>query len=82
MIREFLGGRRGPVRETALLNAAAALAAEAGVPGPDALVPALADGYRRAAAAVDSGAAADLLKRWVSASNRLAGASAADQDSV
>ncbi len=72
VIREFLAGRQGPVRDTALLNAAAALAAEGGVAAPDALVPALADGYRRAAAAVDSGAAAGLLDRWVAASNRLA----------
>jgi anthranilate phosphoribosyltransferase len=71
--REFLAGRPGPIRETALLNAGAALAAEAGVGSPDGLVPALAEGYQRAAAAVDSGAAADLLARWVSASQRLAG---------
>jgi anthranilate phosphoribosyltransferase len=70
--REFLAGRPGPVRDTALLNAAAALAAESGVAGPDALAPALADGYQRAVAAVDSGAAADLLARWVAASQRLA----------
>jgi anthranilate phosphoribosyltransferase len=69
--REFLGGRQGPVRDTALLNAAAALAADAGVTGPDALVPALTDGYRRAAAAVDSGAAAGLLDRWIETSRRL-----------
>ena len=37
--RAFLGGSQGPVRDTALLNAAAALAAEAGVAGPEALVP-------------------------------------------
>ena len=72
VVRAFLSGRPGPVRETALLNAGAALAAEAGVAGPDALTPALSDGYSRAAAAVDSGAAADLLDRWVSASQRLA----------
>jgi len=42
------------------------------VTGPDALTAALADGYSRATAAVDSGAAADLLDRWVSASQRLA----------
>jgi anthranilate phosphoribosyltransferase len=72
VVRTFVAGQAGPVRETVLLNAAAALAAEAGVPGPEALVPALADGYRRAAAAVDSGAAADLLQRWIAASNRLA----------
>jgi anthranilate phosphoribosyltransferase len=72
VVREFVAGRQGPVRDTVLLNAAAALAAEAGVPGPEALVPALADGYRRAAVAVDSGAAADLLDRWIAASRRLA----------
>jgi anthranilate phosphoribosyltransferase len=72
VVRAFLGGTPGPVRDTSLLNAAAALAAAAGVAGPDALVPALADGYRRAAAAVDSGAAAGLLDRWVETSKRLA----------
>jgi anthranilate phosphoribosyltransferase len=56
----------------ALLNAGAALAAEAGVAGPGELVASLAEGYRRAAAAVDSGAAASLLDRWVQVSKRLA----------
>jgi anthranilate phosphoribosyltransferase len=42
------------------------------VPGPDAVVPALADGYARAAEAVDSGAASALLGRWVEVSRRLA----------
>jgi anthranilate phosphoribosyltransferase len=73
VVRDVLGGRQGPVRDTVLLNAAAALAAEAGVAGPDALVPALADGYRRATEAVDSGAAESLLSRWIDASRRLAG---------
>jgi anthranilate phosphoribosyltransferase len=72
VVRSFLAGEPGPARDTALLNAGAALAAEAGVPGPDGLVAALADGYRRAAEAVDSGAAADLLERWIAASRRLA----------
>jgi anthranilate phosphoribosyltransferase len=71
--RAVLGGEPGPVRETVLLNAAAALAAEAGVPGPDRLAASLADGYARAAGALDSGAAQDLLKRWAEASRRLAG---------
>ncbi len=48
------------------------LGGDPGVAGPDALVPALSDGYRRAAVAVDSGAAADLLSRWVESSRRLA----------
>jgi anthranilate phosphoribosyltransferase len=69
--RAVLGGALGPVREIVLLNAAAALAAEAGVPGTDGLEPALGDGYARAADALDSGAAQELLDRWVQASQRL-----------
>src|SRR5216683_2764926 len=70
--RAVLGGEPGPVRETVLLNAAAALAAETGVHRPDDLEAALADGYARAASAVDSGAAQALLERWAEASQRLA----------
>jgi anthranilate phosphoribosyltransferase len=70
--RAVLGGAPGPVREIVLLNAAAALAAETGVPSTDRLQPILADGYARAASAVDSGAAQALLGRWVQASQRLA----------
>jgi anthranilate phosphoribosyltransferase len=69
--RAMLAGERGPVRDIVLLNAAAALAAAAGVPGPDSLVPALADGYARAEQAVDSGAASTLLDRWIAESRRL-----------
>jgi anthranilate phosphoribosyltransferase len=71
--RAYLDGAPGPVRDIVLLNAAAALAAEAGVPGPEDLVPALAQGYARAGAAIDSGAGAGLLARWAAASQRLAG---------
>ena len=69
--RAVLAGERGPVRDIVLLNAAAALAAAAGVPGPEAVTSALADGYARAAHAVDSGAAHALLERWVEVSHRL-----------
>src|SRR5580658_1718459 len=69
--RAVLAGERGPVRDIVLLNAAAALAASAGVPGPDAVPRALADGYARAAEAVDSGAARVLLDRWIEVSHRL-----------
>jgi anthranilate phosphoribosyltransferase len=72
VVRAVLAGQPGPVRDIVLLNAAAALAATAGVSGPDAVVPALADGYARAAEAVDSGAASALLDRWVQVSRRLA----------
>jgi anthranilate phosphoribosyltransferase len=71
--RAVLGGAPGPVRDIVLLNAAAALAAAAGVPGSEDLTAALADGYARAAAAVDSGAAAALLERWATVSQELAG---------
>jgi anthranilate phosphoribosyltransferase len=72
VVRDFVAGRPGPIRDTVLLNAAAALAAAAGVPAPEKLTEALADGYARAAAAVDSGAAAALLANWVATSQRLA----------
>ncbi len=72
VVRAVLDGAPGAVRDTVVLNAAAALAAEAGVPSPAELDQALADGCVRAAAAVDSGAAGDLLRRWVAASQRLA----------
>src|SRR6202167_3740948 len=69
--RAVLAGERGPVRDIVLLNAAAALAAAAGVSGPEAVTPALADGYARAAEAVDSGAANPLPDRWMQATRRL-----------
>ncbi len=71
--RAVLDGEPGPIRDTVVLNAAAALAAAAGVPGADGLEQALADGCATAAAALDSGAARGLLERWVTASQRLAG---------
>jgi anthranilate phosphoribosyltransferase len=49
VVRAVLAGEHGPVRDIVLLNAAAALAVAAGVPGPDAVTSALADGYARAA---------------------------------
>jgi anthranilate phosphoribosyltransferase len=70
--RSVLAGESGPVRETVLLNAAAALVAEAGSTDPGQLNTALGEGYARAAAAVDSGAAASLLDTWIQASRRLA----------
>jgi len=72
VVRSLLAGEQGPVRETVLLNAGAALVAEAGTPVPGQLEAALADAYARAAHAVDSGAAAALLDRWIAASRRLA----------
>jgi anthranilate phosphoribosyltransferase len=72
VVRSVLGGAGGPVRDIVLLNAAAALAAAAGVAGVEALPTALADGFSRAAEVVDSGAASDLLDRWIATSQHLA----------
>jgi len=72
VVRSVLAGTPGPVRDIVLLNAAAALAAAAGVTGPDALLPGLADGFSRAGEAVDSGAAGALLERWIVTSQELA----------
>lgn len=68
-VRELLRGDRGPVRDAVLLNAAAALAAYTGFSGS--LEEDLAAGLAQAARAVDSGAAADLLARWVKLSDRI-----------
>lgn len=84
VVRDLLAGRRGPVRDAVLLNAAAALVAsdaatrgtaaatDAGTPSgastAQALTENLALALERAAQAVDSGAAAELLDRWVKAS--------------
>jgi anthranilate phosphoribosyltransferase len=65
--RALLAGERGPVRDAVLLNAGAALAAYDGLGGS--LTDAVAAGMRQAAAAVDSGAAADVLDRWVTVSH-------------
>jgi anthranilate phosphoribosyltransferase len=60
--RGLLAGERGPVRDAVLLNAGAALAAYDGLAGG--LAAALPAGMARAAAAIDTGAAADVLDRW------------------
>jgi len=66
--RGLLAGTRGPVRDAVLLNAAAALAAYDGrTSSPGEIVEGLREGIARAATALDSGAAADVLDRWVTA---------------
>lgn len=62
-----LGGEPGAPRDVVLLGAAAALVAADRVGGWQ-------EGLEAAARAVDSGAAADLLTRWVATSRRLAAA--------
>lgn len=61
--RDLLAGERGPVRDAVLLSAAAGLAALE--PSDRPVAERLADGVRRAAASIDSGAAATILERWV-----------------
>ncbi len=63
--RAILAGERIPERTVAVINAAAALYV-AGAVGT------LREGAERAAAAVDSGAAAELLERWVQMTRELA----------
>jgi anthranilate phosphoribosyltransferase len=65
--RRFLAGESGPVRDAVLLNAAAGLAAYEAVDAP--LSDRLADALERATVAVDTGAAATLLERWVAAAS-------------
>jgi len=67
--RELLAGAPGPVRDAVLLNAAAAIAAFDGADDP--LTARLQAGWDRAAAALDGGAAKELLARWVEVSQAL-----------
>ncbi len=74
VVRDTFAGKRGPVRDIVLLNAAAALLA---YDGPDAdrpLAGQLASALVRAERAVDGGEAATLLGRWVDVTRRFAGA--------
>lgn len=67
--RELLAGRPGAVRDAVLLNAAAALVALEPADGP--LTAQLRAALERAAAALDSGAAAAVLERWATTSQAL-----------
>ncbi len=65
VFRRVLSGDVGPVRDAVLLNAAAGLAAHEG--GDAAVDDRLAAGLVAAAESIDTGAAADVLERWVAA---------------
>jgi len=73
VVRSLLAGEQGAVREAVLLNAAAAIAAFDGETTLSAatLGEHMAAGLEEAAASVDSGAAANVLDRWVALSARL-----------
>lgn len=74
IVRSTLSGQKGPIRDAVLINAAAGLAAwDTSAQTP--LSQRLQAGMERAAQAIDSGAAAGVLQRWVdfgaSANHRL-----------
>ncbi len=64
-VRAVLGGAKGPVRDAVVLNAAGAMVAHAGLASDAKWLPAWESGLVRAAEAIDSGAAEQLLARWV-----------------
>ncbi|MFC5830439.1 anthranilate phosphoribosyltransferase [Nonomuraea insulae] len=70
--RAVFAGEPGPVRDVVLLNAASALVAADGTPPAAELTPALAAARKRAADAVDSGAAQSLVTRWAHATRAAA----------
>lgn len=64
-VRAVLAGGTGPVRDAVVLNAAGAIVAYAGLSSRAEWLPAWEDGLARAGKAIDSGAAEQLLARWV-----------------
>ncbi len=81
VVRRVLDGQTGPVRDIVLLNAAAGIVSyelfrdATQVQRP--ILERLAQARDRAAAAIDDGAAAGVLTRWVEATQR--GADAGDE---
>lgn len=76
VVRRLVAGERGPVRNAVLVNAAAALTAVAMLDESstsDDLCETMRAGISRAATAIDSGAAEDLLGRWIGLASSLAG---------
>lgn len=71
VFRRVLNGETGAVRDAVLLNAGAAIAVHDA--GPGTLLERLADGMGRAAQAIDSGAAKQVLETWIDVTQRLAG---------
>jgi anthranilate phosphoribosyltransferase len=63
VVRDLVGGKPGPVRDAVLLNAAGAVAAYRGFSGD--LAADLRAGLAAVSTAIDSGAAASLLERWI-----------------
>lgn len=78
VVRGVMNGTSGPIRDAVLINAAVALTAHdwavAGVTGD--LKSSIQSNLDRAAAAIDSGAAASTLDRWVACAQKAATAAA------
>ena len=70
-VRSVLGGAKGPVRDAVVLNAAGAMVAHAGLASDAKWVPAWEAGLARAVEAIDTGAAEQLLARWVGFTQKL-----------
>jgi anthranilate phosphoribosyltransferase len=70
-VREVFAGATGPVRDAVMLNAAGAMVAHAGLTSDAKWVPAWEDGLARAKESIDSGAAEQLLARWVRFTQKL-----------
>lgn len=70
VVRDVLAGKPGPVRDIVVLNAAAALLAYRGISTVTELLDQLAPTLQAAKAAIDEGAAAATLDKWVEATNR------------
>ncbi len=69
--RAVFSGAKGPVRDAVVLNAAGAMVAHAGLSSNAEWLPAWESGLARATEALDSGAAAQLLARWVQFTHKL-----------
>ena len=70
-VRDVFAGAKGAVRDAVVLNAAGAMVAHAGLSSDAKWVPAWEAGLARAVDAIDSGAAEDLLARWVGFTQQL-----------
>lgn len=68
VVWDLLGGRGGPIRDIVTLNAAAGLIAYAGPEPGRRLEDQLSEAMTRAESAIDSGAGAETLSRWIEVS--------------
>jgi len=69
--RNVFAGGTGAVRDAVVLNAAGAMVAHAGLSSHAEWLPSWEQGLVRAAEAIDSGAAEQLLARWVAFSHQV-----------